>query len=194
MYSFVDRLARLFAQLGGLVLSALIILTCLSIAGRSLNGVLHADWVQTAIPGVAAALLNLGIGPVNGDFELVEAGMAFSIFAFLPICHLHAAHASVDIFTSTLSVRANRILRMITECVFAAVLVLIAWQLLQGMLSKRNSGQTTFLLEFPIWWAYALSLVAAGIAALVAVYVASMRAVEAVTGHSVLPVETEAER
>ena len=168
MYSFVDRLARLFAQLGGLVLSALIILTCLSIAGRSLIGVLHADWVQASIPGIAVALIDLGVGPINGDFELVEAGMAFSIFAFLPLCQLNGAHASVDIFTSALPKRVNRMLRIVIEIVFAAVLVLIAWQLFQGTLSKRNSGQTTFLLEFPIWWAYALSLVAAAVAAFIA--------------------------
>lgn len=193
MYPFFDRLARLFAQLGGLVLSALIILTCLSIAGRSLNGVLHADWVQAIMPGVAAALLEMGIGPINGDFELVEAGMAFSIFAFLPLCQLNGAHASVDIFTSALPTRVNRILRTITEIVFAAVLILIALQLLAGMLSKRNSGQTTFLLEFPIWWAYAVSLVAAVVAAFVAVYVAGMRVVETITGQRVLPPEMEAD-
>lgn len=193
MYSLVDRLARLFAQLGGLVLAALIILTCLSIAGRSLNGVLHADLVQSIIPGVANSLLDLGIGPINGDFELVEAGMAFSIFAFLPLCQLNGAHASVDIFTSALPMRANRILRTVIEIVFAAVLVLIAWQLFEGMLSKRSSGQTTFLLEFPVWWAYAVSLVAAVMAAFVSIYVACMRVVEAVTGHRVLPPELEAD-
>ena len=29
------------------------------------------------------------------------------------------------------------------------------------MLSKLRTGQTTFILEFPVWWPYALSLVAA---------------------------------
>ena len=189
MYSFVDRTARLFAQLGGLVLAALIILTCLSIAGRSLNGLLHADWIQAVIPGVATTLLDLGIGPINGDFELVEAGMAFSIFAFLPLCQLNGAHASVDIFTSLLPLRASRLLRLVIEIVFAAVLILIAWQLFEGMQSKRSSGQTTFLLEFPVWWGYAGSLVAAVAAALVSVYIAGMRVVENITGHRVLPPE-----
>ena len=44
------------AILGGLVLSALILLICVSIVGRT-----------------------IGIGPINGDYELVEAGIAFSI-------------------------------------------------------------------------------------------------------------------
>jgi hypothetical protein len=44
-------------------------------------------------------------GPVKGDFEVVEAGIAFSIFAFLPICQLHGGHATVDIFTNLMPKR-----------------------------------------------------------------------------------------
>lgn len=193
MHSWMDRLARLFAQLGGLVLCALIILICLSIAGRSMNGALHADWLQSTAPGLAAALLGTGVGPVNGDFELVEAGMAFAIFAFLPLCQLNGAHASVDIFTNFLPKQVTRLLRTVIEVVFACVLVLIAWQLFEGTQSKMRSGQTTLLLEFPVWWGYAFSLVAAIVAAVVAVYVASMRLAETVTGRQVLPPELEAD-
>lgn len=193
MHDFFDRLARLFAKLGGYVLAALIILTCLSILGRSLNTILNSDLVQSLVPGFAAMLLNWGIGPIKGDFELVEAGMAFAIFSFLPLCQLNGAHASVDIFTSKLPLRANRLIRAVIEVVFAAVLVLIAWQLFEGMLSKRSSGQTTFYLEFPIWWAYAVSLVAAIVAAIISIYVALMRVVESATGNRVLPPELEAD-
>lgn len=193
MHAIIERLARLFAQLGGLVLSALIVLTCLSILGRSLNSVLHSDPLQSAIPTMANGLLALGIGPVNGDFELVEAGMAFAIFAFLPLCQLNGAHASVDIFTSTLPLRANRLLRMVIEIVFAAVLVLIAWKLFEGMESKRSSGQTTLLLQYPVWWGYAFSLSGAVMAAVVSVYLAVMRSVEAAIGRQVLPPELEAD-
>ena len=192
MYFYIERLARLFALLGGLVLSVLIVLTCLSVVGRSLNGLLHTASVQAFGPWVDA-LLDLGIGPINGDFELVEAGMAFAIFAFLPLCQLNGAHASVDIFTAALPQRAKLMLRTLIDIVFAAVLVLIAWQLFEGLLSKRSSGQTTFLLEFPVWWGYAFSLSGAGVAALVSVYVACMHVAECVTGQRVLPQEMEAE-
>jgi TRAP-type C4-dicarboxylate transport system permease small subunit len=135
-------------------------------------------------------LLGLGIGPILGDFEIVEAGMAFAIFAFLPICQLRGAHATVDIFTQSLPPRVNRLLRLVTEAVFAAVLLLLAWYLLLGGLSKLRSGQTTLLLEFPVWWSYAASILALWVAALVAVYVAAMRAVEVLTGRaSLLPEE-----
>ena len=193
MHAVMGRLARVFAQLGGLVLSVLILLTCLSVAGRSLNSLFHSDALQSALPGVASAVLATGLGPINGDFELVEAGMAFAIFAFLPLCQLSGAHASVDIFAAALPHRANRFLRMMIETVFAAVLVLIAWKLFEGMESKRGSGQTTFLLQFPVWWAYAFSLSGAVVAALVSIYVAVMRFVEMITGRQMLPPELEAD-
>ncbi len=193
MYRFFDWLSRVFALLGGLVLTALILITCISIIGRTVNGLLHSDWLQSIAPELAKRLLDLGIGPINGDFELVEAGMAFAIFAFLPLCQIRGAHASVDVFTGALSRRAKSFLQAIIDVVFAAVLILIAWQLFEGTLSKRNSGQTTFLLEFPIWWAYAVSLVAALVAAFVSVYVACTRVVESLTGDVILPLEVGAE-
>jgi len=195
MHRAIERiaggLARTCAVLGGLVLSALIVMTCLSIVGRALGSVLHGDLAQSMAPGLAEALLALGVGPVNGDFELVEAGMAFAIFAFLPLCQLEGGHASVDILTSRLSPRVQRFLRMAIEIVFAAVLVLIAVQLFLGMLSKRNSGQTSFLLQFPVWWAYAAAVSGAIVAASIAIYVALARSVEAVTGNAILPDDRE---
>ncbi|MCH2164402.1 MAG: TRAP transporter small permease [Marinovum sp.] len=182
MHRLIDKLARLFALLGGVTLCALIVLVCVSVLGRSLNGILHSDLLQNLVPGVADAFLALGIGPLNGDFEIVEAGMAFAIFAFLPICQLRGAHASVDVFTSNLPDGVTQTLRLISEVVFAAALVLLAWYLALGGISKFRSGQTTFLLEFPVWWSYAASTFALAVAALVAVYVAVSRLIEVATG------------
>ena len=189
MQSFMEKLSRVFALLGGIVLIILIVMVCLSILGRSMNSILNSDILQSFVPGFANFLLATGVGPINGDFELVEAGMAFAIFSFLPICHLNGAHASVDIFTQKLPRRANRFLRMLIEITFAAILVIIAYQLFLGMLSKQGSGQTSFLLQFPVWWAYALSVVGAVVAAIVGVYIACMRVLEFTTGENFLPVE-----
>lgn len=193
MHAIVNKLARTFAIVGGLVLSTLIVLTCLSIAGRSLNSVLHADAIQALAPGVANWLIAAGVGPINGDFEIVEAGMAFAIFAFLPLCQLNGAHASVDIVTDRLPRRINRGLRMVVEIIFAAVLILIAIQLFSGMESKRASGQTTLLIQYPVWWGYAFSVPGAIMAALVAVHIALSRFIEVTTGRVVLPAEMESD-
>lgn len=178
----MEALARVLAILGGAVLTLLILMTCLSIVGRFLGGVLHGaglGWLADAA----------WIGPVAGDFEIVEASMAFVIFAFLPITQLRDGHASVDVFTGLLGDRPNRMLTALWAILFAAVLVLIAWQLWAGTQDKILYGETTFLLQFPVWWGYAAALGAASVAALVAAYVAAVRVAELVTGEPILPSE-----
>ncbi len=186
MHKMMMAMANFRAILGGIVLSLLVLLTCLSILGRSLNGIFHGDVMTNIAPGFSQWMIDIGVGPVNGDFELVEAGVAFAIFAFLPLCQITAGHASVDIFANTFPKRVDKILRAVIEVIFAAVLILIAVQLFDGMVSKRQYGETTFLIQFPIWWAYAASLVGAVVSAIVAVYMAYIRVVEMVTGRSLI--------
>jgi len=181
VHKAVQRIAQTMALIGGLVLSLLILMTCLSVLGRVLNGALHG-WIETVSPGFASWALGLGVGPINGDFEIVEAGVAFAIFAFLPLCQMRSGHAVVDVFTSQLSDRVNRVLRMIAEVIFAFVLILIAVQLFAGLQSKLRFGEDTFILQFPVWWGYAASFVAAVAAVIVGVYMAVLRVRECVTG------------
>lgn len=166
LHGFFLSLSKLMAVLGGIVLSILILLICVSIIGRT-----------------------IGIGPINGDYELVEAGIAFSIFAFLPLTQITASHATVDIFTNSLPPKIQRLLLAVIEIFFAAMLVMVAWQLREGMFDKLERGQTTFLLQFPVWWAYALSVFGACAAAIVGTYTAFARVYEAFTGIQILESE-----
>jgi TRAP-type C4-dicarboxylate transport system permease small subunit len=184
--NLVERVARIMALIGGLVLISLVVLTCISVLGRGLNTFGHSDLLSALSAHLAKALIGTGIGPLPGDFELVEAGIAFAIFAFLPICQLHGGHATVDVFASFLPRGVNRFLVTFWEVVLAAVIVLITWRLYAGMRSKLDYGETTLLLQFPVWWAYAASFAAATIASLVGVYCAIARAIELVTGRQVL--------
>ena len=90
-----------------------------------------------------------------------------------------------------MSPTVNRILHSAAAVIFALVLVLIAAQLFGGLQSKLRSGQTTFLLEFPVWWSYAASMLGATVAVLVAVYMALMRSAELITGRDLLPGEIQ---
>ncbi|WP_347824471.1 TRAP transporter small permease [uncultured Planktomarina sp.] len=188
MRNLATRAARLMAICGGLVLTFLIVLICISVIGRSLNGLLHG-WIGAVMPGVSAWALDLGVGPINGDFELVEAGVAFAIFAFLPLCQISAGHASVDIFTAKLPTWINRVLQLAIDVIFAVVLIAMAYQLYNGMLSKQRYGDTTFLLQFPIWWAYAASLSGSILTAVISLYVAGIRALELMRGEDILSQE-----
>nr|WP_086016994.1 TRAP transporter small permease [Wenxinia marina] len=193
MRPLVTLIARVMALLGGLVLVALVILTCLSVIGRGLVTLGHSDVLTGAAPGLAGWLNGTGVGPIPGDFELVEAGVAFAIFAFLPICQLRSGHATVDIFTNLMPGGIARTLVVFWEIVLALTLVLIAWRLYEGFSDKLRNGQTTFLLQFPVWWAYGASLIAASAAALVGVWCAAARAAETVTGRPIMPPPGEAD-
>ena len=148
----------------------------------SLKLLFQNSWLMTK-----CAALGTGIGAIPGDFELVEAGMAFCIFAFLPFCTVTGGHASVDVFTNFLPRTANRVLEVLISILFAVVLVVIAVQLEQGMARKISSGQTTLLLQFPVWWAYAISLAGAVVTAVIGVYMAFVRIYELMTGRVIAP-------
>lgn len=183
------RLAQVTAILGGVVLSAIILLTVVSVTGRGLNTLAHGLLDAGMFAGFAQWMLDAGVGPVLGDFELVEAGVAFCIFAFLPLAQITGAHATVDILTSRFSPAVNRVLGMLWEVLFAIVLIIVAWKLYEGMAGKMRYNETTMLLQFPVWWSYGLSLCGAVVAAIVAVYVAIARVVEVATGRVILLAE-----
>jgi len=184
LLNLVERLARFMAILGGMVLTALIALTCVSVLGRGLNTLGHSDLLKSISESAANALIATGVGPVFGDFELVEAGVSFTIFAFLPICQLHRGHATVDVFATAFPRWLNRFLETFWEVLLSALILLITWRLFVGMEDKMRYNETTFILQFPIWWAFALSFGAAAVASIVAVYCAIARVLELVTGKS----------
>lgn len=189
----VTWVAWIMAVLGGLVLSVLIVMTCLSVLGRAIGTALYSDVLGVWLPEFTSWARQTGIGAIQGDFELVEAGMAFCIFAFLPFCQITGGHAAVDIVANALPMPANRTLVFLGELLFAITLVVIAVQLEAGFERKLRSGQTTQLLQMPIWWAYGASLIGAVMAAVASCYMAGLRLIELALGRSVLPATSEAQ-
>lgn len=166
--SFIDKSARFMALLGGIVLCVLVMITCLSIMGRALNSFAYSDFASDQLAPLSAVILKLNIGAIPGDFELIEAGMAFVIFAFLPLCQHHYAHAKIDLVTHFLNPRLRIALDLCWQLLYGFVMVLIVWKLYDGMIGKKLSGQTSFILEYKLWIAYGLSFGAAMIAMLTA--------------------------
>ena len=146
MIAFIYRLARWAAILGGVVLVALTIMIVVSIVGRSLIG--------------------LGLAPVSGDFELVEMGTAVAVLLFLPWTYLKGGHATVDLLYTHLPAWARRGVLMISDLLMLAVWLLMTWKLFEGMLEKKQYMETTFILQMPLWWAYAACVVGAVIGCL----------------------------
>ena len=187
LHSAMTALARALALAGGAVLLGVIGVTCASILGRQVAGVLNGTFLQANAPKLAQALLATGIGPVLGDYELVELGMAVAIFCFLPYCHLTMGHARVDLFLSRSNSAAPRLLAALTEAIFAIALTLIAWRLAVGTLGRMGSGQTSYLLQVPLWFPYTLAVGAACVTVAASLSVLALRVASVITRQPLLP-------
>lgn len=146
MIAFIYRLSRWAAIAGGLVLVAMTGMIVASITGRALIGV--------------------GLGPVPGDFELVETGTAVAVLFFLPWTYLKGGHATVDLLYMHLPTWAQRGVQIVSDVLMLAVWLVMTWKLYEGMQEKRQYLETTFILQMPVWWAYAACLVGAVIGCL----------------------------
>lgn len=146
----VGFLARAMAILGGIVLIVLVAITCASIVGRSLTFI--------------------GLNQVNGDYELVELGVGFAVFAFLPWTQFSKGHARVDLFESAFARWQNLLSDLVSDLLLLAIALVGGYRLWLGMLDKLNYGETTFILQFPIWQAYATGVLGMAVFAIVAAF------------------------
>ncbi|MDP2401107.1 MAG: TRAP transporter small permease subunit, partial [Actinomycetota bacterium] len=105
MIDWIYRVARWTALFGGIVLVALTLMVVASVAGRALIGV--------------------GLGPVPGDFELVEVGVGIAIFFFMPWCYLRGGHATVDLLYMHVPRWAQKTVDTLSD-----VLMMLVWLML----------------------------------------------------------------
>lgn len=138
MTRFVYRAAEWLAYLGGLLLCAMGLMVVISVTGR--------------------ALLKLGLGPIPGDFEMAEMAAAIVVFFFLPWCYLKNGHAAVDIVYMHLPRWAQRVVTITSDVLMLVAWIVLTWRLGLSLADKYSEGETTFILQVPVWWAFAVSL------------------------------------
>lgn len=153
---WIGRFAGALAVLGGTVLTLVTIMAVVSILGRYAS--------RTRLPVFD------GLGPIPGDFELVSMGAGFAVFSFLAWCQFQRGHVTVDIFVSWMGPRALAVLSTFTNMVLTAIVAIIAWQHGLGLADKMRFGETTTILQIPVWWGYAGGLVGLWSFALVSAY------------------------
>ncbi|WP_371170956.1 TRAP transporter small permease [Aliiroseovarius sp. 2305UL8-7] len=163
----ITVLSRWMAYSGGVVLAGIALTTVFSVIGR--------------------ALLGFGLGPIKGDYEIVEMGCAIAVFAFMPWCQLKRGHVTVDIFISRLSERSQAVLGLIGDVFLAGAAYIILWRLWLGfgekvpfgsdafraalsMGSKPFFAESTYELEVPLWIPFGLCLIGAAFFFIVAIF------------------------
>jgi len=163
----LGRVCAAVALAGGMVLSVMALITVASVIGRALTG--------------------LGLGPVRGDFELVEMGCAIAVFAFLPWCQIRRGHVSVDVLSEKLPPRGHAALGVVGNVALAVCAGVVAWRLWLGSAEKIPFGsqqvrsalgmgpqpffpETTYELQVPVWIPLMLSLAGAALFFVVCLY------------------------
>jgi TRAP-type C4-dicarboxylate transport system permease small subunit len=130
----------------------------------------------TALIGIALMTLSSVIGrsvfstPIQGDFELVQLACAVCVAAFLPYCQWQKANIIVDFFTTKLSLRAQTRLDGVGALLLGIAVGLAGWRTCVGAISVKGSGETSMLMGFPIWIAYACMVPGLVLTSLVALY------------------------
>lgn len=154
----LEALARASAVFGGVVLTGAMIVTVISVIGRALVNVLGN------VPGFG------WMGPVPGDYEIVEMAAAIGVAAFLPICQMRAGHVLVDMFFARSGPRVLHGFSALGNFLFAAAGAVIVWRLYLGTISKFQYQESSMVLQIAVGWGYLGLTVFFALAVLCAIY------------------------
>jgi TRAP-type mannitol/chloroaromatic compound transport system permease small subunit len=126
-------LAKWFAYGGGLVFIALVLMSVVSIVGRKLFG-----------------------APVPGDVEVLQMAAAFASATFFAYCHLMHGDVKVDFFTANMTSGRRLLLDSAGSLLIGLIGALLAWRTGVGALSLKEAGESSAVLDVPVWMAQAL--------------------------------------
>jgi len=139
--------ARLFGTLAAVFLAAMMLLTVADVVLR--------------------AFFNY---PIQGMLELIELGLACTIFLALPAVFLRDEHLVVDVIDHLTRPSVVRILDLIGALTSLGVLVVMAWQMVPLARAMHEFGDVTSDLSIPRIWYWVpvlLGVVASALATLV---------------------------
>ena len=111
--------------------------------------------------------------PIQGTLELVELGLACTIFLALPAVFLRDEHLVVDVVDHFAKRPLVRLLDLASAVVSAALLALMAWQMVSLAQTTWEFGDVTSDLSIPriyYWVPVLFGVVASAAATLVFVF------------------------
>jgi TRAP-type C4-dicarboxylate transport system permease small subunit len=147
----VKLAARIFGSLAAVFLAAMVLLTVADLALRAFFSY-----------------------PIQGMLELIELGLACTIFLALPAVFLRDEHLVVDVIDHFARPRVVRLLDLAGALVSLGVLVVMAWQMLPLARTMHEFGDVTSDLSIPRIW-YWIPVLAGVIASAVATVVFIVR-------------------
>jgi TRAP-type C4-dicarboxylate transport system permease small subunit len=145
------RIAKALAIAGGLVFTALVVMSIISIVGRRL-------WSA----------------PIPGDVEILQMCAAFASASFFAYCHLNRGDVKVDFFTHNFSPAVVGALDAFGSSLVGIFGALLTWRAGAGVLSSIQSGETSTVLGWPLWIPQMLMLPGLALLGLAGFYMASL--------------------
>lgn len=141
--AFLDKISQYanqaFIWLAGVLLSAMVVLTCANIFSRIV-------WV-----------------PIQGTYELMGYFSAVATALALGYAQIKKTHIWVDILVQRFSNRTQRVLNAVNAIICAGFFALVAWQISRYATTLRNTGEVTETLRivyYPFTYAVALGCAA----------------------------------
>jgi TRAP-type C4-dicarboxylate transport system permease small subunit len=128
----LSTLANFCAILAGLLMTAITLLTCVSLIGRNTTG-----WT------------------IVGDFELTGVAAGAAVALFMPLCQIKKGHIIVDFFTAKASASTNALLDRVGAFTVSVAFALMAWRTVLGGLNAHANFSGTMMIGFPEWIVYA---------------------------------------
>jgi TRAP-type C4-dicarboxylate transport system permease small subunit len=128
--ALLERLARLLAALGGVLMLGVSVLCTVSVGLR---------WLTS--------------NPIAGDVEIVSIGAGLAAFLCLPYAQARGSNIMVDSLTSWAPAWVNRGLDALWALVYAGICGVLAWRLSLGAAETIRSHTTSQVLAIPYGWA-----------------------------------------
>ena len=141
----LDTLAGLCAVLAGVLLTAITLMTCVSLIGRNTTG-----WT------------------IVGDVELSASAVGAAIALFLPWCQLRRGNLVVDFVTSGAAPATQERFDRFGALLLGAVMALMTWRTAVGGWSAWKTQAGSMMLSFPEWVVYAVMVPALALTTLIA--------------------------
>jgi TRAP-type C4-dicarboxylate transport system permease small subunit len=141
----LERIARLCSLLGGLVMTALMLMTCYSLIGR-----------------------NFFDSALIGDFELTGVGAGAAIALFMPLCQFKRENIIVDFFTAKCSEATNFRLDRLGDLLMTLIFALLSWRCGLAAINAKETMGASMLLGFPDWIVFTSMCIPFGISAVIA--------------------------